>query len=203
MYKRQLLQKKSIDIQLDIQKIPVWFDPIKMNRIFYNIISNAIKYSNDGGQIEIKAFVDNNHLKITFVDDGIGIPEKQQALVFKRFTRGTNVTNKGIPGTGIGLMLSKKIVELHGGEILLESKENIGSKFTIILPIGSEHYANEDLVEETSDIEKTNTVDELLHKNKVILLVEDTVDLRKAIKTELEKNYTIIEAENGLSLIHI
>jgi len=192
-----LLQKKSIDIQLDIQKIPVWFDPIKMNRIFYNIISNAIKYSNDGGQIEIKAFVDNNHLKITFVDDGIGIPEKQQALVFKRFTRGTNVTNKGIPGTGIGLMLSKKIVELHGGEILLESKENIGSKFTIILPIGSEHYANEDLVEETSDIEKTNTVDELLHKNKVILLVEDTVDLRKAIKTELEKNYTIIEAENG------
>lgn len=192
-----ILEKKSIDITLDIKSIPVWFDKAKMNRIFYNIISNAIKYCNEGGQIEIKAFIDNNHLKIAFKDDGIGIPEKQIALVFKRFTRGTNVTNKGIPGTGIGLMLSKKIVELHGGKITLESKENIGSTFTIELPLGSEHYNEEDLIKERATIEKTNNVDELLNKNKLILLIEDTLELRKAIKSELEKNYAVMEASNG------
>ncbi|WP_445749319.1 ATP-binding protein [Polaribacter sp.] len=122
-----ILQERSLDIQMDVKNIPVWFDKVKMTRIFYNLISNAIKYSEDGGQIDIKAYLKNNNLSIEFIDTGIGIPEKQQELVFKRFTRGTNVSNKGIPGTGIGLMLSKKIIELHGGKILLESKENIGS----------------------------------------------------------------------------
>lgn len=192
-----ILQKQSLDIQLDVKNIPVWFDELKMNRIFYNLISNAIKYSNEGGQILIKAFIEREKLKIAFIDDGIGIPEKQQDLIFKRFTRGTNVSNKGIPGTGIGLMLSKKIIELHGGEIILESKENVGSTFTIVLPLGTEHYKQEDLVKETESIEKSNNVDEFLHKNKLILLVEDTLDLRKAIKNELDKNYTVIEASNG------
>lgn len=193
-----ILEENSIDITVNIEKLLVWFDKAKMSRIFYNLISNAIKYSNDGGQITINANLIENHLKIAFIDDGIGIPEKQQALIFKRFTRGTNVTNKGIPGTGIGLMLSKKIVELHGGEITIESKENIGSKFTIILPAGSKHYKEDELVKESeTEVQPINDIDDLLTKDKLILLVEDTVELRKAIKTELDENYTVIEASNG------
>ena len=192
-----ILQEKSIDVELNVKHIPAWFDKMKMNRIFYNMISNAIKYSEEGGQIEIKAFMDDDFLNIQFIDNGIGIPEKQQDLVFKRFTRGTNVSNKGIPGTGIGLMLSKKIVELHGGKILLESKENIGSKFTIVLPNGSEHFNEKELLNEV-DVNKTEAnFDDLIQDHKLILLVEDTEELRKAIKNELEKNYTVLEASNG------
>lgn len=193
-----ILQEKSIDIELDVKHIPVWFDVAKMNRIFYNLVSNAIKYTNEGGEIKIKAFLDDNTLKIDFIDNGIGIPEKQQDLIFKRFTRGTNVSNKGIPGTGIGLMLSKKIVELHGGKILLESKENIGSRFTIELPNGSEHYSSDEIIEQPQiKEEESNNVDDLILKEKLILLVEDNEELRKAIKIELEKNFKIIEASNG------
>jgi CheY-like chemotaxis protein len=192
-----ILQENSIDLTLDVRSIPVWFDKSKMNRIFYNLISNAIKYSNEGGEIKIRSYLGNNTLNIEIEDNGIGIPEEQQELIFKRFTRGTNVSNKGIPGTGIGLMLSKKIVELHGGKILLESKENLGSKFTVVLPHGTEHYNNEELVNETQSNEKTYTVDEFINKEKLILLVEDNEELRKAIKNELAKYYAVIEASNG------
>ena len=192
-----ILQEKSIDITVNVKHIPVWFDKTKMSRIFYNLISNAIKYSNEGGEININAFLDDDFLRIEFQDNGIGIPENQQEVIFKRFTRGTNVSNKGIPGTGIGLMLSKKIVELHGGKIYLESKENVGSKFIIKLPNGTEHYKEEELINETKLIDKTTKVDDLLFKDKLVLLIEDTEELRKAIKQELEKNYTVIEAANG------
>ncbi|HEY5687835.1 MAG TPA: ATP-binding protein [Yeosuana sp.] len=192
-----ILQEKSLDISLDVKHIQVWFDRAKMNRIFYNLISNAIKYSNEGGEIKIKAYISDDKLRIDFEDNGIGVPEEQQELIFKRFTRGTNVSNKGIPGTGIGLMLSKKIVELHGGKILLESKENIGSKFTIMLPNGTEHYTKEELLDETLTTEKSNQVDDFINKTKQILLVEDNEELRKAIKNELIKHYAVIEAVNG------
>ncbi|MFH4967538.1 ATP-binding protein [Gaetbulibacter sp. M240] len=192
-----ILQEKSIDVDLQVNQVYAWFDRAKMNRIFYNLFSNAVKYSNEGGEIIIRAKLDKETLKIDFEDNGIGIPEKQQELIFKRFTRGTNVSNKGIPGTGIGLMLSKKIVELHGGKILLESKENVGSKFTIVLPYGTGHFNNNEFIAEEDHQEKTSNVDDLIHENKQILLVEDNEELRKAIKSELDKNYTVMEAENG------
>ncbi len=191
-----ILQEKSLDLVLDVKHIPVWFDFAKMSRIFYNLISNAIKYSNEGGEIKIKSYLKNKQLYIDFIDNGIGVPDKQQEIIFNRFTRGTNVTNKGISGAGIGLMLSKKIVELHGGKILLESKENIGSKFTVVLPVGTEHFSSEELINQPIAEENTS-VDDLIHHNKLILLVEDNKELREAIKNELSKNHTVIEASNG------
>ncbi|WP_438988710.1 hybrid sensor histidine kinase/response regulator transcription factor [Polaribacter sp.] len=192
-----ILQDKSMDIILEVKHIPVWFDVSKMKRIFYNLISNAIKYSNEGGEIKVKAFLKKDNLIIEFIDNGIGIPDKQQDLVFQRFTRGTNVTNKGIPGTGIGLLLSKKIIELHGGQIYLESKENVGSKFIIVLPSGSEHYNSDQLITHDKIENKDRNLDSLINKEKLILLVEDNQELRIATKTELSKSYKIIEAKNG------
>lgn len=194
---KPLIDEKSLKLNLKVKHIPVWFDAPKMKRIFYNMISNAIKYSNEGGQIDIQAFMEDKKLKIDFIDNGIGIPEKQQEAIFKRFTRGTNVTNKGVPGTGIGLMLSKKIVELHGGKIRLKSKENKGSKFTIILPNDTEHYEDEHLVNTPQAEESINDVNELINEGKQILLVEDNDELSQAIAKELSENYKILEARNG------
>ncbi|NVJ89072.1 MAG: response regulator [Flavobacteriaceae bacterium] len=193
-----ILEERSIDINLNVKHIPVWFDKVKMNRIFYNLISNAIKYSNDGSEIFISAFLNDAFLKITFKDQGIGIPEKQQEEIFNRFTRGTNVSNKGIPGTGIGLMLSKKIVELHGGKIILESKENIGSTFTVMLPAGTEHYNSTDIIQEEPETENSDKkLNTLIGKEKLILLVEDNDELRSLIKQELATEFSLVEAKNG------
>lgn len=194
---KPLLEEKSIDIIVSIPKITLWFDDNKMSRIFYNLISNAIKYSEEGGQIKIKASAYKKVVKIDFIDNGLGIPDKEQKLIFSRFTRGTNINNKGIPGTGIGLMISKKIVELHGGGIQLKSKENLGSTFTVTLLKGSEHYSENDLLIENKNVDKLEFLEDRINDNKLVLLVEDNSDLRKAIKTELEKKYTVIEAANG------
>ena len=113
-----LLEKKSIDISVSVPKLSVWFDENKMSRIFYNLISNAIKYSEDGGRIEINASVNNKTITIDFIDYGFGIPEKEQKLIFSRFTRGTNINNKGISGSGMGLMISKKILIIRSVLVL-------------------------------------------------------------------------------------
>ena len=94
-------------------------------------------------------------------------------------------------------MLSKRIIELHGGKILLESKENIGSTFTIILPAEREHYGADVLLEESEVENKSNKVEDLIVKERLILLVEDNDELRQAIKNELKKEHAIIEASNG------
>lgn len=193
---KPLIEEKSLSIELLVSHIPVWIDVSKMRRIFYNLISNAIKYTQKGGEISITAKMNEKVLTINFVDNGVGIPEKQQELIFKRFTRGTNVSNKGMPGTGIGLMLSKKIVELHGGKIILESKENIGSKFTIELPSGTQHYKDDQILYNTNE-SSANSIDELLHQDQTILLVEDNAELRQAIKIELEQYFNVIQAIDG------
>jgi len=192
-----LLIEKSIDISLSIPKVYLWFDETKVSRIFYNLISNAIKYSEDGGQIEIKVLANNKNVQIDFIDNGIGIPEDEQKLLFSRFTRGTNINNKGISGSGIGLMISKKIIELHGGSIEFTSKLNIGSTFSLTLKKGSEHYKEKDLFVKQSEVLDSESIEEGITSNKTLLLVEDNEDLRVTIKFELEKKYTVIDAPNG------
>ena len=168
-----------------------------MSRIFYNLISNAIKYSEEGGKIEIKASKNIKNISIDFIDTGFGIPKKEQPLIFSRFTRGTNINNKGISGSGIGLMISKKIIELHGGTIEFKSKENLGSTFTITLKIGSEHYDEKHILIENSNLQEPISFEESISNNKRILLVEDNEDLRRTIKAELKKKHTVLDASNG------
>jgi len=192
-----LLIEKSIDISLSVPKVYLWFDETKVSRIFYNLLSNAIKYSEDGGQIEIKVLVNNENVQIDFIDNGIGIPEDEHKLLFSRFTRGTNINNKGISGSGIGLMISKKIIELHGGTIEFKSKQNIGSTFSLTLKKGSEHYNEKDLFVKESEVFDSESIQEGITSNKTLLLVEDNEDLRATIKFELEKKYTVIDAPNG------
>ena len=192
-----LLNKKSIDIIVSVPKVHIWIDENKMSRIFYNLISNAIKYSEDGGKIEIKATKSKKEITIDFIDNGFGIPEKEQKLIFSRFTRGTNINNKGISGSGIGLMISKKIVELHGGNIKFISKENLGSTFTVVLKMGSEHYNENEILIENSNLFEPISLEDSITDNKRILLVEDNKDLRLIIKAELEKKYIVLDAPNG------
>jgi signal transduction histidine kinase len=113
--------------------LPVFGDSKLLFQMFSNLISNAIKYSDDGRRIDVTAKIESEQIVVAVQDHGIGIPERDLPHVFGRYNRGSNVS--GIVGTGVGLYLVKMVVELHGGSVAVESKEGEGSRFIVRLPM--------------------------------------------------------------------
>lgn len=109
-----------------------WGDKGLLRQIFTNLISNAIKYSPDGGDIEFHLTGKETEITFSIQDNGIGIPSKEQKNLFQSFSRASNVDT--IPGTGLGLAIAKSCVELHGGHITLDSRIRQGTKVTVTLP---------------------------------------------------------------------
>ncbi|NJL11439.1 MAG: HAMP domain-containing histidine kinase, partial [Calothrix sp. SM1_7_51] len=105
-----------------------------LRQIFVNLMSNAVKYSPDGGNVEFTLQGQDSQIIFSVKDEGIGIPIEDKDKLFKSFSRGSNVDT--IPGTGLGLVITKACVELHGGEISLESQVGKGTKVTVCLPKG-------------------------------------------------------------------
>ena len=117
------------------QPLPMEGDPKLLFQAINNLLSNAIKYSPGGGPINITSQIDAEQLVVSVQDHGIGIPEVDLGKLFLRHYRGSNVS--GIVGTGVGLYLAKIVIELHGGEIGVQSREGEGSQFTVRLPAHS------------------------------------------------------------------
>lgn len=192
----------------------VWFDKDKMESILKNLISNAIKYTPQNGEVRIYAFSTLDNWGIEVIDNGIGIPENEQNKLFRLFFRGSNAINSKIAGTGIGLLLVYKLVNYHHGSISLKSKENQGSTFKISFPQGHRHFKKNQL---EWTLEETKENDELLSEFKTksaevlppsiirtgnasqqrILLVEDNDDLRTYLQRTLSETYYIYLASDG------
>jgi len=130
---REISPKSQILQRVARQPLLMVGDAKLLFQVFSNILANAIKYSPGGGLIKFSAVTDGDQVVITIEDHGIGIPQKDLDRLFERYYRGSNVS--GMVGTGVGLYLVKMVVELHGGTILVESKEGGGSKFTVRLPM--------------------------------------------------------------------
>ncbi|MBP7369286.1 MAG: substrate-binding domain-containing protein [Paludibacteraceae bacterium] len=209
---RFLAQKKHIHFNFfsDGDDFVLWFDSDKMEKICYNLISNAFKFTPENGKIEVKlskyALNDEFFAKIIVSDSGIGIPNSQLDKIFNRFFKiGNNTQN-----SGIGLHLTKMLVELHNGIIEVQSVEGKGSTFTVTIPFKQKDIA---MSEQYPDInfernyqEKINYMDvsdeindEYNAEKPLILLVDDNADVRNFIKTLLQNEYTIIEAKDGQS----
>ncbi len=114
-------------------RLPMIGDPKLLSQVFNNLLSNAIKYSPGEGTITISAAIEDQHAIVSVEDNGLGIPPADIDRLFERYFRGSNVS--GIVGTGVGLNLVKMVVDLHGGDVTVESKEGNGSRFTVTLPI--------------------------------------------------------------------
>ncbi|HPQ13265.1 MAG TPA: substrate-binding domain-containing protein [Paludibacteraceae bacterium] len=209
---RFLAQKKHIHFNFfsDGDDFVLWFDSDKMEKICYNLISNAFKFTPENGKIEVKlskyALNDEFFAKIIVSDSGIGMPNSQLDKIFDRFFKiGNNTQN-----SGIGLHLTKMLVELHNGIIEVQSVEGKGSTFTVTIPFKQKDIA---MSEQYPDInfernyqEKINYMDvsdeindEYNAEKPLILLVDDNADVRNFIKTLLQNEYTIIEAKDGQS----
>ena len=123
-----------------IPECHIWVDADKLEKILFNLLSNAFKFTESGKQIDIYLEKDEKNLYIEVRDEGIGIPQNKQKDIFTRFASLHSSSALGAPSTGIGLSIVKELVELHGGNISLTSQEEEGSCFKISLLLGRSHY---------------------------------------------------------------
>jgi signal transduction histidine kinase len=122
-------------LRVDMDRKLIW-------RVLANLISNALKYSPDDKPIVVSLDVQNDTVEIQVVDKGIGIPTEEQVQLFEPFFRASNATEK--PGTGLGLTIVKQAIELHGGNIRIESATNAGTTFFVTLPLLQPYVVEEE-----------------------------------------------------------
>ena len=132
-------QATSRNITIDVsygEKLPkVDVDQEKMREVIQNILENAVKYSNEGGVINLSTYTENEFLVISIKDNGIGIPENFKRELFSKFSRGSNAVKIKTEGSGLGLFVANEIVKMHRGTITFESKEGSGTNFFVSIPI--------------------------------------------------------------------
>ena len=134
---KSLAEKKKIKIQTKLPKTPVFIDvdTQKINQVLYNLLSNAVKFTDEGGNIEVVLKKLGKKIQISIKDNGIGIDKKYHGKIFGKFVQIDNEYSGKYASTGLGLTITKELVELHNGKIWLESKINQGTTFVIELPI--------------------------------------------------------------------
>lgn len=205
---RPLADEKNIQLvnQSRIKGVVVQIDTDKLFKILSNLLTNAIKYSNENAVVSLQSEVQNNEVKLIVQDTGIGISAADQINVFKKFYQvDATITRKG-EGTGLGLAFVRELVLLMGGNIKLESELNIGTKLTVILPV--------ETVRETADGAEINlkgnfelrpttpvSVDkeDSDQEKKQILIIEDNRDLQKFLRQILtNQGFDVRLANNGL-----
>lgn len=207
-----LARKKNIDLQINVETTELYgyIDFDKLDKILYNLLSNAIKYTPENKQIRVDARLEHdeeahNILVIKVEDDGIGISHKEIEHIFTRFY--SSRKNKGVESNGIGLSLTKDLVSLHHGSIVVESVPDKGTCFTVKLPISKESYTLEErldemVVEDRSYISSGEVALEDLDSQEdadrfTILLVDDNTELLYVMKEIFKGKYNVITATNG------
>jgi signal transduction histidine kinase len=130
------LKEKQINVQLNMADLPqnIFVDPSQIERVFINLVGNAIKFTPQQGEITITTKNLNDQVQVDIADSGCGIPEEAQGHIFEEFYRVDNSINEQVKGSGLGLSLVKHIVQAHGGKIWFKSKENQGTTFSFTLP---------------------------------------------------------------------
>ena len=212
-----LAERKKIQLNFNSQlsKLEVYLDQDKFEKIINNLLSNAFKFTPENGVIEINVGTFAESVEIKIADTGIGISENRLENIFDRFYQVDGSHTREQEGTGIGLALTKELVELHKGKITVESEEEKGTTFTVILPLGKAHLKSDEISEEMEESEKiTSAVDNLILESQpqeekldiklytetekpLILIVEDNTDVRNYIKGYLNKEYRLLEAKDG------
>lgn len=206
-------RKIELSYQSYDKDIPVWIDKQQMEKVFYNIISNAFKYTKEGS-VSINILKDNDWIIVKVSDTGIGISETNLPFVFERFWQADSNPESEVKGSGIGLALVKGIVEMHDGKLNVESKCGEGSTFSIYLKTGHEFTSDKVVVHKTSDVDNkkiqflvegsTSDIDAPLEKLQAkILIVDDNIELQTLLKQIFSAIYDVRIASNGEEALDI
>jgi len=193
-------------------KIMAWYDRHHMEKVIYNLLSNAFKFTHEKGHISLKVVPENNVVQIIVEDDGEGISADQLPHVFERFYQTDRVSAEQQAGFGIGLSIAKEFVTLHSGQIKVESEPGKGSMFTVSLPLGKAHFPDEVILKDfknseqienyqygaIGDVPENNGLEEFAEiKGQTILIVEDNNDLRNYLCENLNGLFKTVGAVNG------
>ena len=216
-----IAHKRDVDLRLitNERNLAVWFDVNMLDKVIFNLLSNAFKFTKDGGYIHVYVSKNDaaNEVIIKVQDNGMGMDEEAAKNAFEVFYQGEFENQKG---SGLGLALSKDLIRMHKGSINVKSEKGKGTTFEIHLLLGNAHLDKQDLTELPTtpyvyyEDEKVYTTDtQAVHigraeiegllgeKEYSILIIEDNADLRGFIKNRLSSQYEVMEAEDGNSAI--
>ena len=215
-------QKKEITYRFDSveETISVWFDPIQLQKVIFNLLSNAFKYTSNKGNITVEVRKVASQAVVSVCDTGIGIPVEHISKIFDRFYQTDNASSSSsfTLGTGIGLALAKGIMNMHHGKIEVESTVGEGTKFILSLPLGNRHFSDEEMAvtegresliipetsvssygqlmaEEIKEPESQKNIDE--EDKPTILLVDDNTELLSMLEDIFLPMYNVYTACNG------
>ncbi|MCZ6819452.1 MAG: hybrid sensor histidine kinase/response regulator transcription factor, partial [Calditrichaeota bacterium] len=228
-----LAESKSMDLEFEVGPtkpcegskpsqgfVDMYFDRDKIEKIFSNLLSNALKFTPVGGKVAVKVTAvtatppaEADRIEIMVQDTGPGIPADRLPFIFDRFYQVDATSTREREGTGIGLALVKELVELHHGQIGVESRGGEGTTFKVTLPLGKAHLRDEEMASsapqpETASLyhqpgveSEANTPPspspDFDEDATVVLVVEDHADVRRYIRGHLQSDYRIVEADDG------
>ncbi|MCW8849367.1 MAG: ATP-binding protein, partial [Melioribacteraceae bacterium] len=204
-----LAQKKKIQLSISSSHeiIELFFDKEKIQKIIGNLLSNAIKFTQEKGRVVINISRKSveKRVEITISDNGVGIPKEELPKIFDRFYQVERHKNEGNIGAGIGLSLSKELIEMHHGDIKVTSELKRGTTFVLSFPMGEKHLKEDEiifdeLIDKKEEGERICSENEgpIVGKSKpLILIIEDNIDVQNLIKETIEKKYITILANDG------
>jgi ligand-binding sensor domain-containing protein/signal transduction histidine kinase/DNA-binding response OmpR family regulator len=214
-------QNIALKFETEQSEIIGFVDTDKLDKIIYNLLSNAFKYNIENGSVIVKiAEVDDNFkrvIKLSVSDTGVGMSDEFKQNIFKRFYEG-NFRNFKVKSFGIGLSLIYDLIQLHKGDIKVDSTVGKGTTFYVTLPINRENYSENEIYQDaeilniqnvllTEESTKDKSVDELINsvldKKLTLLFVEDNADLADIVCEALENEYHILKAFNGNEALDI
>lgn len=210
-----LAEQKDIVFEIDVptEKVYAEIDRDQIEKVLYNLLSNAFKYTSSQGKVHVSLAIKTESIEISVQDSGMGIASEHQKAIFTRFYQGNKNNNGNVGSSGIGLSLTKEFVEMHGGTITFTSEKNKGTRFVFQLPayVGAEtnpiketpikqQVINHESPNRILESKQTSLCDP---QKQTILIVEDNTELRDFLSGRLGETYNIIEAENGAMGIKI
>ncbi|MCX6307551.1 MAG: ATP-binding protein [Bacteroidia bacterium] len=215
---KELAQSKGIVYTFEYKQanLNLWFDENQMEKVFYNLLANAFKYTPEKGSIRFQVEEIDFSVIITVTDTGVGIDKKSLDKIFNRFYQAENSSLDWTTrqGSGIGLALAKGIVNLHSGEIVVESEPNVGSIFRVTLQLGNHHFVPEQLI--TAQNKDMQCITEITApdkefiehiidsqkaanaQNSSILIIEDNEELLQLLASIFQPIYKVITASDGI-----
>jgi CheY-like chemotaxis protein len=194
-----LTKQLSVSNFIDPVLSHITADQRKFKQIMLNLLSNAVKFTPERGKIEVRTVMENEEVKVTVTDTGIGIDQSQHDKVFSEFHQADQARDSALGGTGIGLALTRRLVEMHGGKIGVESELGIGSTFWFTLPQQSE-------VRDVEPVQQRIQIDGLSIGSTArrILVVDDTpTNLALIVDLLSAKGHDVSVAKNGQEAIEV
>ena len=182
----------------DVDSLDIWIDRSQFDKVVTNLLSNAFKYSYDGGSVEIRLTHTDKKAILQVVDSGVGLDGDNLKHIFERFYQGGNSRRLHIAGTGIGLNLCKMIVDMHHGTIEAHNrKSESGALFEVCLPLGNTHLATDEIEEIPVEPEATAAIVKTASAKHRVLVVDDDVEIGRYISSELGRYYRFTVCSNG------